>query len=498
MSILNDIKRIGIQIQRWNRNIKKRVEDPEVSFLEKTLIRLWIWLVDTFTLLKETIIEYIEDDAISKAAAFTYYMILSLPSVLYIIITAAGPFLGEETVKQAIVEQISEFTSEDVSAQFDLILHNLSSVGGQTNIALINTLVLFFVATLAVYTLQNSLNTFWKVHKHKKVTILQAIFDRFLALMLILALAFSIGISLVFETTLFAINEFFETLVPDYTTELMHSLKTSYSLVFTSMIIALIFKYLPDAAIKFRDALFGGFVTASLMWMGQLGIGWYLAKVDFTSSYGAAGSLVIVMLWTFYTSQVLFFGAIFTYVYTRKHGKGIRSSSILRRLRGTANAKVPKVMTLHDRIQVEKATADDLPSIINAQVEMALETEDLILHRPTVELGVNNLFDHPEAGYYVVARLDDKVIGNLLVLKEWSDWRNGTVLWIHSLFIKNEYRHKGVFKMMYDRLKSEVKKDDKLKGIRLYVDKQNVKAQAVYEQIGMSKEHYEMYEWLKD
>lgn len=148
-------------------------------------------------------------------------------------------------------------------------------------------------------------------------------------------------------------------------------------------------------------------------------------------------------------------------------------------------------------INVRQAQEKDAEAIAQAQLAMALETEDMQLDLATVRLGVAAVFKDPTKGGYYVAETDNKVIGVLLTTPEWSDWRNGTVLWIHSLYIEPKFRAKGVFKQMYEYLKTMVEKSREYRGLRLYVDKRNTKAQKVYERLGMSAEHYSLYEWLK-
>jgi len=128
---------------------------------------------------------------------------------------------------------------------------------------------------------------------------------------------------------------------------------------------------------------------------------------------------------------------------------------------------------------------------------MAKETEGIDLDRNIVIKGVRGVFEEPARGTYWVAEEDGRILGVLLTIPEWSDWRNGTVLWIHSLYIVPEARKRGVFKRLYMNLKMQVEQSDELRGLRLYVDKTNKSAQKVYEKLGMNKDHYELYEWLK-
>lgn len=139
----------------------------------------------------------------------------------------------------------------------------------------------------------------------------------------------------------------------------------------------------------------------------------------------------------------------------------------------------------------------DVDVLAQLQVQMAWETEEFKLDPPTVTLGVQAVIDDPSKGKYWIAEVDGKVAGCLLTVPEWSDWRNGTILWIHSVYVLPAYRGKGLYKALYEHVQSLVKTDGKTyKGIRLYVDKRNTAAQEVYNKLGMNGEHYQLFEWM--
>jgi len=148
-------------------------------------------------------------------------------------------------------------------------------------------------------------------------------------------------------------------------------------------------------------------------------------------------------------------------------------------------------------IEIRKGKLSDHERIVELQVRMAQETEGLGLDKTVVGRGVHGVFQEPARGTYWVAEEKGKVLGVLLAIPEWSDWRNGTILWIHSLYIIPQARRQGVFKKLYLNLKKQVEQSPELMGLRLYVDKTNKPAQEVYEKLGMNKDHYELYEWLK-
>jgi RimJ/RimL family protein N-acetyltransferase len=142
------------------------------------------------------------------------------------------------------------------------------------------------------------------------------------------------------------------------------------------------------------------------------------------------------------------------------------------------------------------ASHSDIPDIVAFQLAMASETENLMLDPSIVAEGVRHVISEQNLGNYYV--WDEKGIkGCLMTLPEWSEWRNGTVLWIHSVYIEPRSRKQGIYKKMYQSLKEQVLNDPGLRGLRLYVDKTNLTAQKVYRALGMSDEHYQLFEWMK-
>ena len=148
-------------------------------------------------------------------------------------------------------------------------------------------------------------------------------------------------------------------------------------------------------------------------------------------------------------------------------------------------------------IRLRKGTRRDLDRIVDFQIALAWESERLRLDSAIVKKGVRAIFTDKSKGRYYMAQMDGEVVGILLIIPEWSDWRNATVLWIHSLYVRPEARGKGVFKKLFEFLRKKVEKSQRFSGLRLYVDKNNRQAKAVYKKLGMNKDHYLMYEWMK-
>jgi ribosomal protein S18 acetylase RimI-like enzyme len=152
---------------------------------------------------------------------------------------------------------------------------------------------------------------------------------------------------------------------------------------------------------------------------------------------------------------------------------------------------------MSDKISVREAIMSDAEVIEDFQVAMALETENLKLDSEIVKKGVSSVFNEDKGACYYVACKDDEIVGMLMITNEWSDWRNSWVWWIQSVYTKPGYRGMGVYKTLYDYIKEIVIQRGDVSGIRLYVDKRNVRAQAVYDSLGMTGDHYATYEWMK-
>lgn len=148
-------------------------------------------------------------------------------------------------------------------------------------------------------------------------------------------------------------------------------------------------------------------------------------------------------------------------------------------------------------IQIRLANEYDSQHIVDFQIEMAMETEGLELSHKIVSEGVKSVFQDPSKGKYYVATNDENILASLLLTPEWSDWRNAWVMWIQSVYVMPEKRNKGVFKLMYKYILESVKENEEIAGLRLYVDLSNNRARAVYKQLGMNGDHYQLFEHMK-
>jgi len=148
-------------------------------------------------------------------------------------------------------------------------------------------------------------------------------------------------------------------------------------------------------------------------------------------------------------------------------------------------------------ITIRKAGTTDASTIIDFQQKMAWETEKMTLNQDILTNGVNAVFSNPSLGQYWVAEDEEQVVASLLITTEWSDWRNTSVWWFQSVYVLPSHRRNGIFRAMYMHIRSEAAKIG-VAGLRLYVETNNARAQKTYEALGMNREHYAMYEWMKE
>lgn len=152
-------------------------------------------------------------------------------------------------------------------------------------------------------------------------------------------------------------------------------------------------------------------------------------------------------------------------------------------------------------VRVREAVRNDAATIIEFQLAMARETEELTLDRDILTRGVHALFDNPSLGRYFVVESHDEssahVVASLMITYEWSDWRNGLVWWIQSVYTIPEFRRRGIYATLYAHIRAQVEDDANIRGIRLYVDNRNTPAMEVYKRLGMEGEHYRVFEWMK-
>lgn len=280
-------------------------------------------LKQIWRLLKETFAEWSKDKASRLAAALSYYTVFSLAPLLIIAIAIAGSFFGEEAAKGEIIGQIQGLVGKDGAEVIQTAIENAGQQEKQGTVAsLISIGVLLFGASGVFAELQDALNTVWEVEPKPELGIGGFIRKRFLSFAMILGIGFLLLVSLVISAALSGINHYTSNLLPAFAL-LWPPINFIVSFGVITLLFAAMYKFLPDVKIAWSDVWIGAAMTALLFVIGKFLIGLYLGNSSLSSTYGAAGSIVIILVWAYYSAQILFFGAEFTQVYARKYGSQI-------------------------------------------------------------------------------------------------------------------------------------------------------------------------------
>lgn len=279
---------------------------------------------DIWTMTKTTVGQFMENNSFRLAGALAYNTIFSLPPLLLIIISAAGAIWGEEAASNSLAHEMKGMVGEEAAKSIQEMIKNVnqSQDGGIASAIGIATLI--FAATTFFVTLQDSLNSIWNVKAKPKNNILKVARDRFLSFGLILSIALLMLVSFVISAALTFFTDYLQQIFPAIAVIFIHIINIAVSLAFITLLFALIYKYLPDAIIRWKDVWVGSFLTALLFVVGRFLISWYLGSGSIGSAYGAAGSLIIILVWIYYSSLIVFFGCEFTQQYANTFGEKIR------------------------------------------------------------------------------------------------------------------------------------------------------------------------------
>ncbi len=270
--------------------------------------------------------EWSDDHASNLAAALAYYTIFSLAPLLIIAIAIAGLLWQRSAVQQQVLSQVGGLVGAQGQTFVAGLLQNASRPGQDILATIIGIVTLLFGALGAFNALQTSLNEIWDVEE-KKVkglwnVIRQQVINRFLSFAMILGIGFLLLVSLIVSAGLTALGTWLGTVLP-FQQLILQIINLVISIAFITVLFAFIFKFLPDAEIAWRDVWIGAFFTAILFSIGKTIIGLYLGSSAVGTTFGAAGSLVIILLWIYYSAQILFFGAEFTQVYANQLGSRV-------------------------------------------------------------------------------------------------------------------------------------------------------------------------------
>ena len=275
-----------------------------------------------FDLVKTVFSDWSEDRAPRLGAALAYYAVFSLAPLLVLLIGIAGLVFGQEAVESRVMAQVGGLVGEEGGAAISEMIRSARKPSTGIIATAIGLVTLLFGASGVFGQLHDALNTIWEVQPKPGRGILGVIRDRFVSFTMILGVGFLLMISLVVSAGLAAFGEVLSGFLPG-PEMFLQAINLVVALAVITVLFALIFKVLPDADIKWSDVWIGAFVTAVLFIIGKFALGLYLGKSNVGSSFGATGSLIIILVWIYYSSQILFLGAEFTQVYANTYGSRV-------------------------------------------------------------------------------------------------------------------------------------------------------------------------------
>ncbi len=281
-------------------------------------------LADQWSILKKTGIAWNAADPFREAAIVSYYAIFSIPALLVIIISAAGFFFGREAVSGHISQQIGSAMGTDAAKQIEEIVANASETKATVLASVIGFVTLILGATGVFAQLQKSLDLIWEVEVKAKKMWLKSLKDRLFSFGLILSIGFLLLISLLISAGLSAFSEWIKAHLPDFMLFVFRALSFIISFGVITVLFTLMFKILPDVKTKWKNVWIGAMITSILFIAGKFALGLYFGKANPGSTYGAAGSVILIMLWVNYSSMIVFFGAEYTKQFSIHYGEKIQ------------------------------------------------------------------------------------------------------------------------------------------------------------------------------
>src|SRR5262245_56068804 len=275
-------------------------------------------MAETWNLIKITVDEWQRDEAPRMGASLAYYALFSLAPLLVIVIFVIGFVYKGDTVGH-IQRQVESLVGADAAKTIAVAIHNAGTFGHGIIASVASLIVLSLGATGVFSELHTAMNKIWKVRRSQYGFVVGLLKDKFASFTMVLAIAFLLLISMIISAVLSAVTAYFSYLLPGADV-LWHIADLIVSFGVVTMLFALLFRYVPDDRVTWRDIWIGAAATAFLFDLGKFLIGLYIGKSSVGSMFGAAGSVVVILSWVYYSSQLVFLGAEFTHVYAKYRG----------------------------------------------------------------------------------------------------------------------------------------------------------------------------------
>lgn len=301
-------------------------------------------LASAWSMLKETVADWLEDNCLSRGAAIAYYTIFSIGPILLIIIAIAGFVFGQDAAQGAIVGQLEGLMGRDAAQTVQNALAGAGKSGSGVVATIVGVVTLMIAATGVFAELQYSLNQIWRAKPAEGVT--GMIKARAASLGLVATFGFLLLVSLVVSAALAAVGNWLNGIIPGMSV-ILQAATFVLSLLILTLLFAAVYKILPDRSLTWKDVGVGAFATALLFTIGKTVIGLYIGRTSPASSFGAAGALVVFLVWVYYSSQIILLGAEFTKVYAVHHGsQSLFEGSAASKVQTAPAAQDPQVLPL--------------------------------------------------------------------------------------------------------------------------------------------------------
>lgn len=273
-----------------------------------------------FSYVKQVFSEFAGDNILKYSASLAYYTVFSLAPLLIVIISICGVLFGREAIQGHIYGEIKGLVGSDAAIQIQDTIKNIHLTGHNFFASTVSIIVLIVGATGIFGEVQDSLNKIWGLRIKTRKTWWKLIINRLLSFSLILSIGFVMMVSLILNALVAAFGKFLGRYFSEFSVIFIQISDNVLSFVITTFLFSLMFKMLPDAKIKWKDVFVGGLITSVFFTLGKLAIGYYLGSSNIATVYGAAGSIMIIMVWVYYSSIILYLGAEFTKVYAKLYG----------------------------------------------------------------------------------------------------------------------------------------------------------------------------------
>ena len=359
-------------------------ENPVVAFLysmeNMATMKKKVSIKGIWKVLKGAFTGFADDKVMRLSGSLAYYTVFSMGPLLVVIISLCGLFLGREAVEGKIYGTLQGFVGQDTAAQLQEIIRNASISGKSKVAAIVGVVTLLIGATTVFAEIQESINDIWGLKPKPKRGWVKMLQNRFLSFSVIVSLGFILLVSLAISGIIEGISSRLQAAYPDVTIITFYIFNLLLTLLITAFIFAVIFRVLPDAKIQWRDVAAGSIVTALLFMMGKAVIGLYISQSNVGSTYGTAGSLVVLLVWVYYSSMILYFGAEFTKSYAMEYGAPIHPNKYAVTIQQveveTGNATVQAKEEQVDKVVKDKTVAaKEIKDNIAAAKEEQVEAE---------------------------------------------------------------------------------------------------------------------------